>query len=418
MPSPEQFTEHLLTIPEIRGLKACAERSRTRFAIRGGILRNLLLRFEESHHSSLYDFVDPFSDIDLIVEQDSDWPHLAQAIAESIPFAGFHRWEVATEEAIRAAARRFGMIQVDRLVLWFDGKTEKHAKVFVRGLDIKHEDILENPTINVEHEWGDKHQQASSFGQLLDALRVARYAFAFPTIRSAIKPGELLERLRFDTAPNRQVDSRQVSVDIRRLELAILDLLFTAAHWPEVSTFLDLCRKAISPWWLENSPLLRRIFYQSALTAGTGIGVVLYKPGPASILHTVLFNDSHPVPVSLRGIDNIIPWVRLLSSGHNPRDCCNYTDFQNGVASIAWRGKQADSDFSKLDESQVAAVASVTSAVSYAGPKFRREQGLMSIPGFVRKGRTIVMRVDHGYVRSFLNRNALFHLGLISSRSE
>jgi len=65
MPSSEQFAENLLALPLIRGLRTFAQRLRIRFALRGGILRNLLFRLEsrDASETNLYDFVDPFSDI-------------------------------------------------------------------------------------------------------------------------------------------------------------------------------------------------------------------------------------------------------------------------------------------------------------------------------------------------------------------
>src|SRR5216684_6350129 len=105
-----EFVNSILEIPEVMGLITCAQRSKLRFALRGGTLRNLLLRSQEVSHPSLYDFVDPFSDIDLVVETESDWALLVQMIAESIPFAGFHHWEAKTERAIHAASKSFGMI--------------------------------------------------------------------------------------------------------------------------------------------------------------------------------------------------------------------------------------------------------------------------------------------------------------------
>jgi hypothetical protein len=388
-----------------------------RFALRGGVLRNLVLQPRETSLSSLYDLVDPFSDIDLVVEGESEWTQLAQGIAESIPFAGFHRWEAETEEAMRATSKRFGMIPADRLILWFDGRTGKQPKVNVEGLDVKHEDVLQNPSITVELGWAKNQEHFNVLDRLLDALRFARYVFAFPSSRGVAEPADLLKSLQLRATPPPHVGVEQFSRHIRRLELAILDLVFTAARWPDISGFLDLCREEISPLWLESSPLLSRIFYQSALRAGTGIGAVLYKPGPASGLRKLLFNDLGPAPKSLSGLGSVIPWVKLRSSGHKADDCCGYTDFQNGVASVAWRGKNHGMDFSQLEGSDFATVASpLNSAAIYRGHPVSSERQVISIPGFVRKGRSLVIRVDHGYIRSFMNRNADFHLGLVQSK--
>jgi hypothetical protein len=66
MLSPRQYIDRLLSFPEIQVLLRCAERCRLRFGLRGGILRNTLLGEGtlDNAGQSLYDLVDPFSDID------------------------------------------------------------------------------------------------------------------------------------------------------------------------------------------------------------------------------------------------------------------------------------------------------------------------------------------------------------------
>src|SRR5256885_10641901 len=120
MPSATQYLDRLRNLPEIQVLLRCAERCQIRFGLRGGILRNTVLGEVNSDNRtpSLYEFVDPFSDIDLIVEHEQDWAVLSRALTSSLPFAGFHRWEADTHEAVRVAADRYEAIPVDRLILW------------------------------------------------------------------------------------------------------------------------------------------------------------------------------------------------------------------------------------------------------------------------------------------------------------
>ena len=65
-----------------------------------GVLRNHLFTLASSEllPAEFYDCVDPFSDIDLVLDDLEDWPRLAQAISESLPFSGFHRWDVVTSD--------------------------------------------------------------------------------------------------------------------------------------------------------------------------------------------------------------------------------------------------------------------------------------------------------------------------------
>jgi hypothetical protein len=80
----------------------CAHRLNLRFALRGGILRNHLLTLASNDRpaADFYDYLDPFSDIDLVLEDIEDWPRLAQLISQSLPFSGFHRWEVVSVGAL------------------------------------------------------------------------------------------------------------------------------------------------------------------------------------------------------------------------------------------------------------------------------------------------------------------------------
>src|SRR5258708_1125884 len=97
MPTEQEFLEFVRNLPEMQVLQTCAQRSGVRFGIRGGIVRSLLFGFDAHPLSpSLYDFFVSFSDIDVVVLSATDWPRLEQSIVASLPFAGFHRWEVAT----------------------------------------------------------------------------------------------------------------------------------------------------------------------------------------------------------------------------------------------------------------------------------------------------------------------------------
>lgn len=420
MPSYDQFVHQLLELPEVRGLQSCAQRLRVRFAIRGGVLRNLLFNYESlrSNGSSLYDLVDPFSDIDLVVETPSDWSSIAAAITESIPFASFHRWEAETEEAVRATSKRFHTIPADRLLAWFDGTKELPPRVQLEGLDVELRSLIEMPAIQIEQDLKAQRGDLRPFDRLLDVLRVSRYLLSFEHIPRIIEAPELLDSFPFKNLQELDPTPRgmQQFRDMRRLELAILDLVFTARRWKPIQEVLQVCRQHIPSIWLESSLLLSRIFYKSGLDAGSGVGALLYKPSTTSALRSVLFDDSRKTPERLRGISTVIPWTKVRSGGHNPSDCCNYTDFQNGVATVVWRGKENDLDFAKLSPSRFAtAAAPLPSRAAYAQTQRELDQTVIPIPGFVRSGPALVLRIDHGYVRAFMNRNVSFYLGLLPS---
>jgi hypothetical protein len=386
-----------------------------RFALRGGVLRNYLFGFaaEKVAAKDFYEFVDPFSDVDLVVDSAGDWPQLAQAISESIPFAGFHHWEAQTTTDLHETSKRFTLIPADRLVVWFDGRQGDPARVFLEGLDVDVEETVRHPALRFQ--MAEPSEPNAAFTQILDVLRLARYAFAFPHIPAGFEPADLLRR----TAVRKRLEflppfaEKQFSLELRRLELAVLDLVVTAIDLKTVFAFLDECRRELPPAWLERSRLLSSIFYQSSLDVGAGIGVVLYKPGPQSALRTRIFNDTKSAPPALANTKSLIPWLRLPSFGHNPNDCCNYRDFENGVATVAWRLKGHAGAFLDFRESGFAAVAAVLPSAKEYGQGRGQEPIGLSLPGFVRKGQSLVLRIDHSYVRAYLNRNASFYLGLV-----
>jgi len=420
MPTLEQFTNSLLALPLIRALQTISARLGLRFALRGGVLRNFLLsshRLQQAE-ASFYDYVDPFSNIDLALDDETDWPQLAQAIASSIPFAGFHHWEATSARAMTETSRRYATIPADRLILWFEGQEKPFARVYLDGLDVNVEEVVRHPALYIDTQAFGWEQEADVFDQLLDVLRYMRYTATFLELKPEIDPIGLLMRSEVPRriASRRSPQPAQASIERRRLEMAILDLVFTAVDWKQVSYLLDLSRQELSPVWLEGSSFLSKIFYQSALAAGSGAGVVVYKPGPRSTLRLRLFNDARPPRHGLENVNSQIPWVRLSYSGHNPADCCNYSDFQRGVASVAWRSKSSGSDYSDLQASAFAAVAAaIPSAAEYSAGVPKSELPLFSIPAYVRKGTSVVIRVDHGYLGALLNRNVSFYLGLVPS---
>src|SRR5687767_4760903 len=123
MPKLAEIESFLLTLPEVNVLLTCARRQRIRFALAGGIVRNILLRFDDASGAgtSLYDFIDPFSDIDIVVENEADWMPLREAILGSVPYAGFYRWEPRPLAVVQGAANQYEMIPIDRFLLWIDG---------------------------------------------------------------------------------------------------------------------------------------------------------------------------------------------------------------------------------------------------------------------------------------------------------
>jgi hypothetical protein len=201
--------------------------------------------------------------------------------------------------------------------------------------------------------------------------------------------------------------------DLRRLELALLDLIFTAHNWDTVVEFVITTIARLPRVWSEGAPILRTLSKGPVLSAGTGVGAVLYKQAPQSALSTEMFTNAAFPPPQLRNTKSLVPWVRMNSYGHNPNDCCNYRDFENGVATVAWRTKDSSRTLSGTSSSEIVVIAAVEPLTQVESFAFRNDPTVLSLPGFAQKGQSFTVRVDHGYVRGYLNRNASFYLGIL-----
>jgi hypothetical protein len=415
MPSQDEFVKTLLQFPLVQSLSTCARRLKLRFALRGGVLRNHLwtLASGDQLPDAFYDYVDPFSDVDLVLEQLDDWSPLAQAISESVPYSGFLRWEVIAEDALRVTSKQFGSIAADRLLMWFDGTTGKATEFRIDGLDIDLEQTLQRPSLALRSAV-ERPILGPPFTHILDMLRLARYSLAFPRVKSDFELPSVLQSMNaFLRVEPLWLKPRVDSFDLRRLEIALLDLLFTAHNWGIASNFAKALMAALPRVWSEAAPIVRALGEGPILGGGgTGIGALLYKEGPQSPLSTQLFADSAvPLP-ELGGTKNLIPWVRINSYGHNPDSCCNYRDFENGVATVAWRTGSSDRTLSQVRATEVAVVAAVEPLTQTGSAVFRKDPALLPLPGFVHRGQSFTVRVDHGFVRGYLNRNVSFYLGV------
>jgi len=414
MPSQDEFVKSLLQFPLVQSLSTCASRLRLRFALRGGVLRNHLLTLASGDQlpEAFYDYVDPFSDIDIVLDQLDDWSALAQAISESLPYSGFFRWEVISQDALRVTSKQFAWIAADRLLMWFDGTNGKTTEFSIDGLDIEVEETLQRPSLFLRS-LVERPLLGPPFTHVLDLLRLARYCLAFPRVKGDFElPGYLENIYSFLRVEPLWLKPRVDSFDLKRLEIALLDLLFTAHNWDIASELAKAIVATLPRAWNEAAPVLRALAEGRILDGGTGIGALLYKEGPQSPLSTQLFGDSAvPLP-ELGGTKSLIPWVRINSYGHNPDSCCNYRDFQNGVATVAWRTGSSDRTLSHLSATEIAVVAAVEPLMQTGSAVFRKDPALLPLPGIVHRGQSFTLRVDHGFVRDYLNRNVSFYLGV------
>ncbi len=236
MPSRDQFVGTLLEFPMVQGLRMCARRLKVRLALRGGVLRNHLFTLVSNDRpaAEFCDYIDPFSDIDLVLEGPADWPRVAQAISESLPFSGFHRWEVVARDALYETSKQFASIAPDRLLVWFDGRSGDTPDITIDGLGVNAEETIRQPFLSAKS-LAEKSVRAPAVTDILDLLRLARYSFAFPRIAIDFEPQSLLERINaFSLVEPLWRKRRTARSDLRRLEVALLNLIFTAHNWDAV----------------------------------------------------------------------------------------------------------------------------------------------------------------------------------------
>jgi hypothetical protein len=297
--------------------------------------------------------------------------------------------------------------------LWFDGRNADTPEVTADGLGVDAESTIKEPFLSTKS-LAEQSVSVPGFTGVLDLLRLARYSFAFPRVAMDFEPRKLLEGINaISQIEPLWHEPKSARLDLRRLEIALLDLIFTAHNWDAAVEFINTTTARLPRVWSEGAQILRTLLDGAVLGAGTGVGVVLYKQDPQSALTTEMFTNAALPPPELRNTKSLVPWVRMNSYGHNPNDCCNYRDFENGVATVAWRTKDSSRTLSGTSSSEIVVMAAVEPLTQVESFAFRSDPTVLSLPGFAHKGQSFTVRVDHGYVRSYLNRNTSFYLGIL-----
>lgn len=424
-PELKEVLEVLPEIPDIRVLQTCALRKRMRFGIYGGVIRNLLLNFYAWRESepSVYTLIDPFADIDVLVEDQEDWPLLWEAIAAALPFAGFYRWEPQLSNIAKHSV--FEMIPVDRFVLWIDGREGERASLSFDGIGIDvvqaWQDHIKNRHPNpFPEEWIRREDRPSLILTLVKLLRYqyqypreSRHLFAdidtyaFPVLDILNKPFERMP-------PTAWASFRD------RLELAVLDALFTTRLWKDTLESLSEIRKFLPDSLVRSSRLL-----QSALEATEvlsqidEIGASVYRPTPRAKPRKQLVRGGGSEQTIGGRPPSAIPWTQLSVSDPEPPGCCRYRDFRFGAGVIAWRQPQNPSPLLSPNATQdYGAVAFIRTELGYSIPDLESESLAIPLPGLPQLAHVIVLRVDHGYVRSVAGRDLSFEVGLVKMESE
>ena len=100
----------LESLAEIRALMRCAHRFGLSVGLSGGVVRNIVVADPKtaSEDNSLYDFVDPFGDIDIVFAGEEAEGVFLRALFGEVLFADAHVWDPQTMQARKIAATRPG----------------------------------------------------------------------------------------------------------------------------------------------------------------------------------------------------------------------------------------------------------------------------------------------------------------------
>lgn len=391
-----ELIERITACEEASVLLECSKRAKRRFGLRGGLLRNLLL--SEQGKASLFDSIDPFSNLHCVLERREDWPELSSTLASSLAYAGFYRWEVETLRRIDEDFRNYPTLPSERLIAWFDGTSEK-APVLIesRGGDLESGLSPEQYLTAFPVE----RLNLSFWDRVLVVLARMRTLYQFvaePVV------GGILEN--FKTADIPEIPPTPLTVE--RLKILLAGLAMSSIRLPSALVALKeldhVTRGAIEQrggqigrvllgWSIDNS---------SRVTASVCGG----RSGRRRVdLQVATENFANDRIGSRRPL---IPWT-LLRSHYDP-GCCEYRDFGSGVGVVASRGGNAPS----LQQLKGAEILALPIEESMKGNyRFNHERALgmesLPLPGILsQSAQGTVLRVDHSFPGAYLSRPVSF----------
>lgn len=410
---PSTLREIFESLPEIQALLQCARRLRVRIGLRGGVVRNMLLSegAEPARYDSFYDFVDPFGDIDLVIAGDAEESVFVRALFADVPFADCHVWHFQTAEDGAMAARREASVAADALTVWFDGREDASNAIRLDATELDVERILEEPSNPI---------RAMTLTVELSPATIARF-IKFTRIQLQLESSAraLIEPLAFFADRFRRlVRERQRPLSprsTREAEIELAEVFMTAPDWRQaIAVQGQLTEIFLGDWLQENSLLRQMLTVRPAVNAR--IGAALYKPSATDPLRFE-FTTAEGEEVGVGEADRShIPWTRLQLKNRNEGTCCLYSDFEDGIAVIAWRNTEAEATKrdQRLSEEEYGLVAYPIPPAQSMKEVLRRNRQIPML-GYLRKGRSIVTRLDPAYLKVITGgRFSTFMVGLVS----
>jgi hypothetical protein len=402
---------HLVgSFAEVRLLIRCASRLRVRIGIAGGVVRNLLMSegTVAASYSSLYDFVDPFGDIDVVLTDETNQSILVRALFAEIPFADCHLWDLQDLDSRKSIASKAGSVAADGLIVWLDGDESGTAKIKVESIDSDVERILEEPLRPAATLRFGTEVRPANLSRLIKFARTQMLVGSSERTLSG-----LFARFRAQLAeasrPSRREFNRRVQFQI---ELEMAQLFMTVPDWRDADEFRRQFRETFVGDWVPEASALRQML-TVAPPKNARIGAAVYRSSAQSLLKVDFMTAEGPDEGSA---STRIPWTRLELQNRGERGCCPYSDFEDGIAVVAWRntGNEATRQDQLLPEEDFGLLAYPVAPTQSPDDvlKWNRRIPLL---GYVRKGRSIATRLDPAYLKLITGgQYSVFMVGLVS----
>ena len=414
------FVEQWSKLAGVSSLLACAERTGIRIGIWGGCVRNFILddRAVSQGGRSLHfiDFVDPYSDIDCVIERAEDWPLIAQSISASVVFASYHRWEFQTLEEVLSMAGHYARIGAESWIVWHDGfDKEKRPQISIQPLEGKADALLDSPIrpAGIRNQAGRVIHE-DPWQDVFDAMRLSRYVLQYPTKASDEGHTYFPDRRRVHALIETPEAQESRTHNWLRFDLGLLDLLMTAQVVAAAVDYVSELSEFLPPSVLERSSIFAAVRKRYAPTLAF-LGGLVYRQRNSGGLQLRLLTQGEE-NLSRGGIKSIVPWTLIWSLGTGGDDCCRHEDFKNGISVVSWRSLNSNVTYSQPQAFDLAPVAQITGEIPYENPQKAAgasSRRMLSIPGIVRVGASLTLRFDHAYMAQFLGRNVQVSVGIV-----
>jgi hypothetical protein len=422
------FIEEWTKLSGVSSLLACADDAGIRIGVWGGLVRNFVLDDrpltidwqaldEQALH--LIDFVDPYSDIDCVLDRADDWYLIAQSISSSFAFAGYHRWEVQALDRVTSSLTNYARIAAESFIVWHEGfDDDRRPKISLQSLEGNISALLKNPAgrvgLRTQAEGIDRQDP---WQNIFDSLRLSRFFLQYENEANQdqhlVFPDNQMMKEFKESSPTEDSKSK----NWLRFDLAVLDILMTATSLRSAAKYLLDLYRLLPTAIREGSTILMRFQarYQPEMSF---IGGIVYRQRDSQKIRLRLLTDMGG-NLSQGGFGSIVPWTRIWSLGPGEDNCCRHEDFRNGVAVVSWRPVNSDTSFSQKQAFDLAPVAQIAQDEPYDKhtPKVvNRSRKTFSLPGVVRIGPSLTLRFDHAYMAQFLGHNVQTLIGLVDPK--